>query len=118
MRAMLSLATLLPCLLLTIVGVVYAHILNGNASEVDTIQTWTCRYKSERPLAQAAQSPSHTRNDIFKSLCHESRFAIYGTLVVFILLGVNIALTMVTWLADKWAARQQRKEGVDMVHGA
>lgn len=54
--------------------------------------------------------PNRLSNGNFKSLCQESKFALYGTLVVFLLLGISMVVTMVTWLADKWAARQQRKE--------
>lgn len=54
--------------------------------------------------------PSSLTNSNFKGLCQESKFALYGTLVVFLLLGFSMVVTMVTWLADKWAARQQRKE--------
>ena len=58
--------------------------------------------------------PHNMGNMAFGSLCRESRFALYGTLTVFLLLGMSMALTMVTWLADKWAARQHRKEGGEM----
>lgn len=33
---------------------------------------------------------------------------------MFLLLGISMGVTMVTWLADKWAARQARKEGAEM----
>lgn len=58
--------------------------------------------------------PSKMGNKAFKSLCHESKFALYGTLTVFLLLGISMAVTMITWVADKWAARKERKEGVEM----
>jgi hypothetical protein len=94
--------------------VVWAHILNRNAPELDTIQTWTCRYQNSQSGLQTTEIPSSLSNATFKSLCQESKFALYGTLVTFLLLGISMAVTMVTWLADKWAARQQRKEGVEM----
>jgi ABC-type amino acid transport system permease subunit len=94
--------------------VVWAHILNRNAPDLDTIQTWTCRYKNSHPLPQDMSMPSNLSNLSFKGLCQESKFALYGTLVVFLLLGISMAFTIVTWMADKWAARQQRKEGVEM----
>jgi F0F1-type ATP synthase assembly protein I len=31
-------------------------------------------------------------------------------LVVFLLLGFSLVVTIVTWVADKWAAREERKE--------
>lgn len=114
LRALLSLATILPSLLLTLVTVVWAHILNNNAPEIDTIQTWTCKYKSSQPLPQDTETPKGMGNSNFGSLCQESKFALYGSLTVFLLLGISMGLTMVTWLADKWASRQSRKDGVEM----
>ncbi|KAF1844382.1 uncharacterized protein K460DRAFT_369253 [Cucurbitaria berberidis CBS 394.84] len=114
LRALLSLATIFPSLLLTLVTVVWAHILNHNAPEVDTIQTWTCKYKSSQPLPQDIKMPSDMGNASFKSLCQESKFALYGTLTIFLLLGTSMGITIVTWLADKWASRQSRKEGIEM----
>jgi len=48
-------------------------------------------------------------NGNFVSLCHQSKFALYGTLVVMLLLTGSIGLSIVGWGADKWSARQQRK---------
>lgn len=114
LRALLSLGTILPSLLLCLITVIYAHMQNHNAPEIDTIQTWTCKYKNSQPLPQDLGVPGNMGNSGFKSLCQESKFALYGTLVVFLLLGASMAVTVVTWLADKWAARQSRKEGVEM----
>jgi hypothetical protein len=114
LRALLSLGTILPCFLLTLMTVIWAHVLNRNTPEMDTIQTWTCRYQRSKPTAQDMVTPSRLSNAGFKSLCQESKFALYGTLVVFLLLGISMVVTMVTWLADKWAARQQRKEGAEL----
>ncbi|XP_014551230.1 hypothetical protein COCVIDRAFT_31204 [Bipolaris victoriae FI3] len=114
LRALLSLATLLPTLLLTLITTVWAHILNGNAPDVDTIQTWTCKMQSSRPLEQdlpeGIAMPPGMGNGDFKSLCQSSKFALWGTLVVFLLVGASTGVTMITWIADKWAARQHRKE--------
>ncbi|KAF2828087.1 hypothetical protein CC86DRAFT_204074 [Ophiobolus disseminans] len=110
LRALISLGTILPCFLLTLITVVWAHILNRNTPERDTIQTWTCRYKNDRAVPQDMSVPDRLSNSNFKGLCQESKFALYGTLIVFLLLGISMVVTMVTWLADKWAARQQRKE--------
>jgi hypothetical protein len=114
LRALISLGTILPSFLLTLMTVVWAHILNRNAPELDTIQTWTCRYKNSQPGPQTSDVPSNLSNATFKGLCQESKFALIGTLIVFLLLGVSMAVTMVTWLADKFAARQARKEGAEM----
>jgi len=114
LRALLSLATLLPTLLLTLITTIWAHMLNNNAPDVDTIQTWTCKMQNSQPLAQnlpaAIAVPAGMSNSNFKTLCGASKFALHGTLVVFLLVGASMAVTVVTWMADKWAARQQRKE--------
>ena len=89
--------------------VIYAHILNNEAPELDTIQTWTCKYKNSQPLEQDLALPSNMGNGAFTSLCHQSKFALYGTLVVMLLLIGSMALSVVGWGADKWSARQQRK---------
>lgn len=114
LRALIGLGTILPSFLLSLMTVVWAHVLNRNTPSLDTIQTWTCRYQRSHPLPQNMGVPDHLGNSDFRSLCQESRFALYGTLVVFLLLGISMGVTMVTWLADKFAARQQRKEGVEM----
>lgn len=114
LRALLSLGTLLPTLAITLITTIWAHIVNGNAPEIDTIQTWTCKMQNAHPTRQNLPTsiavPSGMGNGDFKSLCQESKFALYGTLVVFLLVGASTAVTCVTWMADKWAARQQRKE--------
>tara|TARA_R110002003_G_scaffold130_3_gene12170 strand:+ start:14053 stop:14742 length:690 start_codon:yes stop_codon:yes gene_type:complete len=114
LRALISVGTILPSFLLSLIAIVWAHILNRNTPEQDTIQTWSCRYQNQKPQAQDAALPSYLSNKDFKGICRESRFALYGTLVVFLLLGISMVVTMVTWLADKWTARQSRKEGVEM----
>ena len=114
LRALLSLATLLPSPLLTLITTIYAHMLNNNEPEIDTIQSWTCKYKSSQPLPQDMGVPSNMGNSNFGSLCQESKFALWGTLTVFLLLGVSMGVTVVTWLADKWASRQVKKEGTEM----
>ncbi|OAL04978.1 hypothetical protein IQ06DRAFT_290948 [Phaeosphaeriaceae sp. SRC1lsM3a] len=114
LRALISLGTILPCFLLTLMTVVWAHVLNRRAPDFDTIQTWTCRYMNSGAGPQTSDIPSNLSNSAFKGLCQESKFALYGTLVSFLLLGISIGVTVVTWMADKWAARQARKEGVEM----
>ena len=114
LRALLSLATLLPTLLLTLITTIWAHMLDNNAPEVDTIQTWTCKMQNSQPLAQDLPGdiamPAGMGNGDFKTLCGASKFALIGTLIVFLLVGASMAVTVITWMADKWAARQQRKE--------
>lgn len=70
--------------------------------------------QNSQPLAQnlpaAIAVPAGMSNSDFKTLCGASKFALHGTLVVFLLVGASMGVTVVTWMADKWAARQQRKE--------
>ena len=93
---------------------IWAHILNHNVPRSDTIQTWSCKWKGSQPLQQDESVPGDMGNSSFGGLCSESRFALYGTLVVFLLLGVSVVVGMMGWVADKWAARRQRKDGVEM----
>lgn len=109
-RAMLSLGTCLPGALVCLITIIYAHILNNDSPHMDTIQTWTCRHQGQRPLQQSMPMPNNMGNSKFQGLCRESKFSLYGTLIVFLLLSLNMGLSIVTWLADKWAARQNRKE--------
>ncbi|KAH6644522.1 hypothetical protein C7974DRAFT_408195 [Boeremia exigua] len=111
LRAALSLATTLPSLLLTLITTIWAHILNRQAPEVDTIQTWACNYQHSSPLKQDMSLPANMGNSNFGALCRESRFALYGTLITFLLLGASMVLSFVCWCADKYAARQARKTG-------
>jgi len=110
-RALLALGTTLPAALVSLITIIYAHILNNDTPEMDTIQTWTCKYKNSQPLVQ--QNPtmlSGMGNSNFGALCKMSKFALWGTLAMFILVSASIGLTILTWLADKWAARKNRKE--------
>lgn len=109
LRALVALGSAGPSSLLTLVTVIYVHIIN-HKSELDTIQTWTCKYKNSRPMPQNMTMASNMGNGNFTSLCNESKFALYGTLVVFLLLGASMGLSVTGWMADKWSERQQRKE--------
>ena len=111
LRAALSLATILPSLLLTLISTIWGHILNRQTPDIDTIQTWSCKYQYSSPLRQDLSLPSNMGNSNFGSICKESRFALYGTLVTFLLLGFSMVLSFVCWCADKYAARQKRKTG-------
>lgn len=112
-RALLALGTALPGSLVMLCTVIYAHILNHNSPDIDTIQTWTCKYKNNKPLSQDLSIPSNMGNSLFRSMCQESKFALYGTLVVFLLLSISHVITIVTWIADKWAQRKSGKEWQD-----
>lgn len=50
-------------------------------------------------------------NSNFSAICRESRFALYATLITFLLLGASMVLSFVCWAADKYAARQAKKNG-------
>ncbi|OCK84275.1 hypothetical protein K432DRAFT_320713 [Lepidopterella palustris CBS 459.81] len=113
LRVLLALGTALPGALVTLCTVIYAHILNHNSPEIDTIETWTCRYKNDKPLQQDMSLASSMSNGNFGSLCTESKFALYGTLVVFLILSMSLGVSVVVWLADKWAERQRGKEWQD-----
>lgn len=111
LRAALSIATILPSLLLTLISVIWSHIINRQTPDIDTIQTWSCKYQHSAPLRQDLTLPSNMGNSNFGSICRESRFALYGTLITFLLLGFSMVLSFVCWCADKYAARQARKNG-------
>ncbi|KZM20413.1 uncharacterized protein EKO05_0007021 [Ascochyta rabiei] len=111
LRAALSLCCILPSLLLTLISTVWGHILNRQTPDIDTIQTWSCKYQHSSPLRQDLTLPSNMGNSNFSAVCRESRFALYGTLITFLLLGFSMVLSFVCWGADKYAARQQRKNG-------
>lgn len=110
LRALLALGSSAPSAVLCLATVIYAHILNKDSSELDTIQTWTCKYRNGRALQQALAPGSNLGNGNFGSLCHESKFALYGTLVVFLLLVGSSGLGVLGWCADKCANRRKRKE--------
>ncbi|KAF2642130.1 hypothetical protein P280DRAFT_468572 [Massarina eburnea CBS 473.64] len=110
LRALLALGSSAPSAVLCLATIIYAHVLNNQAPDFDTIQTWTCKYKNGHPLQQDLAMPSNMGNANFASLCHQSKFALYGTLVVMLMLIGSSALGVLGWCADKWAHRQQRKE--------
>jgi len=111
LRAALALGTILPSLLLTLITTIWAHILNRQTPNIDTIQTWACKYQHSSPLRQDMNVPSNMGNSNFAAVCRESKFALWGTLVTFLLLGISMVLSFVCWVADKYAARQLRKNG-------
>jgi hypothetical protein len=72
LRAAIGLATTLPSALVSLVTVIYVHILNHNAPDLDTIQTWTCRYQAAQPVSQDIIMPANMGNGNFGALCRES----------------------------------------------
>lgn len=51
---------------------IYAAVLNKNSPEVETIQTWTCKFKGKRPASTSTSVPSSISNHEFGRLCAES----------------------------------------------
>ncbi|KAF2757186.1 hypothetical protein EJ05DRAFT_487153 [Pseudovirgaria hyperparasitica] len=108
-RAFITLCTVLPSAFLTISAVALAHVLNHNSPDVDTIQTWTCKFGA-RDDSVSVKAPSDISNAAFPKLCTESKFALYTTLVIFLLQGITVALTVVGWIAEQLAKRKQTKD--------
>ena len=77
--------------------VIYAHILNHNSPDIDTIQTWTCKYKNNKPLSQDLNIPSNMGNGLFRSICQES--VCHISLQI---LGSEQILTIVTGICPLW----------------
>ncbi|KAF2843825.1 hypothetical protein M501DRAFT_1006262 [Patellaria atrata CBS 101060] len=111
-RALLTFAICLPACLISLSTVVYAHILNGNSPNLDTIQTWTCRFKNAKQADEFNISASES-NNTFATLCSESKFALYGTLIVFLIQGLMLFVAIVGWVVEKWAQRKNNKEWKD-----
>lgn len=115
LRALLTMGITFPTAIITLATIVYAHVLNAQAPQGDTIQTWTCRLQSDVTMQSTPQS-SFSNNASFSSLCGESKFALYGTLVVFILEVLSFGVAIGGWIAEKLAERKQKKayrDGID-----
>ncbi|KAJ9638291.1 hypothetical protein H2199_006978 [Coniosporium tulheliwenetii] len=108
MAAVLGIAVSLPAGLISLCTAIYVHVLNNNAPDVDTIQTWTCRFSSSKPAITDLQVSDQMSNHLFGSLCEQSKFALYAMLVVFLLQGLLLATALVGWVVEKWA---QHKSG-------
>ncbi|KAF2461796.1 hypothetical protein BDY21DRAFT_359851 [Lineolata rhizophorae] len=110
-NALVALATALPCAIVTLATLVYAHILNHNAPATDTLQTWTCAFRSSSTAVDQLDVSSSVSNQQFTQLCHESKFALYGTLVVFLFQGFVMAGAVVNWGLEKWGSHKEKKNG-------
>lgn len=76
-RAALGVGAAVPSALLTMSTTIYAHILNANSPQRDTIQTWTCHYRAGGGVLPEAvldgyPLPSEEGNALFGQLCNES----------------------------------------------
>ncbi|KAF1986327.1 hypothetical protein K402DRAFT_355640 [Aulographum hederae CBS 113979] len=108
LSALAAFAATLPSILLSLVAVVYVHVLNQNSESSDTIQTWTCRFKNSQPAANLS-IPTDMSNELFSNLCTESKFALYATLVVLILQIIMVGLAVAAWISEKVVARKEKK---------
>ncbi|OJD30099.1 uncharacterized protein BKCO1_6600034 [Diplodia corticola] len=109
-RAFITLGLVFPTLVVAFGCFVYAAVLNKNSPSVETIQTWTCKFKGKRPSDTTISVPTGVSNQEFSRLCAESKFALYTTLVVFLLQGFMLVIAVLGWCVEKWYARKQRKQ--------
>jgi hypothetical protein len=60
--------------LIAIFSIVLTLILNRRSPQTDTIQTWTCKFKTNIPnaMVMAGGQSSNLSNDLFATLCRES----------------------------------------------
>jgi len=112
-RALLTVAVCIPACMVSLSTIVYAHILNGNSPSLDTIQTWTCRFDDAKQAVDNLSVPTGESNKMFSQLCHESKFALYGTLIVFLLQGLMLVVAVFGWVIEKWTQRKSNKEWKD-----
>lgn len=108
--AFLSILLTLPSASVTLSIVIYVHVLNYASPRTETIQTWTCKLQNQRPLNVNAAVPSGVSNHQFGTLCAESKFAHYTSLVVFLLQAIMLVGAVLGWVVDKWHAHKNRKQ--------
>ncbi|KAL1630230.1 hypothetical protein SLS56_005055 [Neofusicoccum ribis] len=109
-RAFITLGLAFPTMVVAFGCFIFAAVLNKNAPDVETIQTWTCKFQGKRPANTSISVPSGVSNHEFGRLCAESKFALYTTLVVFLLQGFMLVVAIFGWCIEKWYARKQRKQ--------
>ncbi|OMP85763.1 hypothetical protein BK809_0001974 [Diplodia seriata] len=71
-RAFITLGLAFPTLFVAFACFVYAAVLNKNSPQVETIQTWTCKFKGKRPANTSISVPDGVSNQEFGRLCAES----------------------------------------------
>ncbi|KAK0285047.1 hypothetical protein LTR35_005247 [Friedmanniomyces endolithicus] len=79
----IALASALLSTVCSLIAVVFPALLNTHAPRRDTLQTWTCRWSSTAFDSGAGRAGSGPTG--FGTLCHETRFAFYTTIPVFLL---------------------------------
>ncbi|KAL1641768.1 hypothetical protein SLS58_005807 [Diplodia intermedia] len=95
-RAFITLGLAFPTLFVAFACFVYAAVLNKNSPQVETIQTWTCKFKGKRPADTSITVPNGVSNQEFGRLCAES--------------GLMLVVAVFGWCVEKWYARKQRKQ--------
>ncbi|KAK8224104.1 hypothetical protein IWX49DRAFT_554340 [Phyllosticta citricarpa] len=108
--AFTSILLTLPSASVSLSIVIYVHVLNHVSPRTETIQTWTCKLRNQRPLNVDAVVPSGVSNHQFARLCAESKFAHYTSLVVFLLQAIMLVGAVLGWVVDKWHAHKHRKQ--------
>ncbi|KAF2143308.1 uncharacterized protein K452DRAFT_307459 [Aplosporella prunicola CBS 121167] len=109
LRAFITITLIFPSALISFITVIYVHVINHSAPDTETIQTWTCKVKGQKPGPGSGRLASAISNGDFGRLCTESKFALYTTLVIFLLQTAMLVGAIVTWCVEKYSAHKQRK---------
>jgi len=72
LSALAALALTAPSILLSLFTVIYVHVLNKHGEDAETIQTWTCKFRTSQPVASNMNIPTEMSNEMFGTLCTES----------------------------------------------
>ncbi|KAF2431609.1 hypothetical protein EJ08DRAFT_696401 [Tothia fuscella] len=100
--------------LIAIFSIVLILILNRRAPESDTIQTWTCKFSLNIPNAMimpdGVQS-ADLSNDLFGTLCRESKFGFYGMVSVLVLQFLLFISVIAKWFTGRQPQQVQDYDG-------
>ncbi|KAK1808354.1 hypothetical protein LTR12_017297 [Friedmanniomyces endolithicus] len=105
----IALASALLSTVCSLIAVVFPALLNTHAPRRDTLQTWTCRWSStafDNGAGRAGSGPTG-----FGTLCHETRFAFYTTIPVFLLQRLLLGIAVYT-LMTSGRSRSQPKGSI------
>ncbi|KAK0775640.1 hypothetical protein LTR38_015779 [Friedmanniomyces endolithicus] len=94
----IALASALLSTVCSLIAVVFPALLNTHAPRRDTLQTWTCRWSStafDSGDGRAGSGPTG-----FGTLCHETRFAFYTTIPVFLLQLLLLGIAVYTLMTS------------------
>ncbi|KAK3670998.1 hypothetical protein LTR78_009115 [Recurvomyces mirabilis] len=95
------LATSILSVVCSLIAIIFPTIVNGQAPGRDTLQTWTCRWSSTS-INRGQGPPSG-----FDTICHETRFAFYTTIPVFILQLLLLFLALYTLATARSSTRER-----------